>query len=80
MTMKVLVKIRNSPEQRYLVEAIDKTLIKRIKSLVNKGKYSNAIVAALLSGESFREVSEDELPNIDADLILTQKHVYLNLL
>lgn len=78
--MKVLIKIRQSSEQCYLVELIDKALIRRIKDLVNKGRHSNAIVAALLSGESLCEVSEDELPNIDADLILTEKHIYLNLL
>ena len=78
--MKVLIKIQQNPEQRYLVELIDKALIRRVRDLVDKGRHSSAIVAAILNGESLCEVSEDELPSINADLILTEKHIYLNLL
>jgi len=78
--MNVLIKIQKNPEQRFLVKLFNKDVIKRIQDFIDDGRRSNAIVAALLNAEFLKEISEDELPDIESDLILTEKHIYLNLL
>jgi len=72
--MKVLIKIRNSPEQLFLVSLMDKSLIDEVKKLINKNKHSKAIVTVLSKGKFERELRHDELPTESAELILTEKN------
>ena len=78
--MKILIKIHRSPEQCYLVEISNVTVLNRIQKLINKGKHSNAIVAAFLNSESLQEINVQNLSDIGADLILTEKHLHYDLL
>lgn len=73
--MEVLVKIHRSPEQRFLVNLPDKKLIKKIQDLIKKNKRSKAIVTVLSKGEFISEISEQNLPHVNADLILTEGYV-----
>ena len=77
--MKILIKLRHSPERRYLVRLEDKSVIERVMDLVNKGKRSNAIVAAFLNSEVMREVGADEIADTETDLIITEKNVWYNI-
>lgn len=70
--MKVLIKIRRSPEQLFLVDLADKSLINEVKKLIGRKKHSKAIVTALSKGRFERELTHDELPTEGADLILTE--------
>jgi len=77
--MKVLIKIRNSPEQRFLVELSGKKLIKEVRNLAESGKYSKAIVTALSKGKFQGELSEKEARNIAANIILTKDNARYDL-
>ena len=70
--MKVLIKIKRSSEQLFLVDLADKSLIDEVKKLIGRKKHSKAIVTALSKGRFEREISHDELPAESADLILTE--------
>ena len=77
--MKVLIKIRNSPEQRFLVELCGKKLIKEVQNLAGKGKHSKAIVTALSKGKFQTELTEKEAANATAKLILTKENARYDL-
>ncbi|MFC1480042.1 hypothetical protein ACFL5Y_01185 [Candidatus Omnitrophota bacterium] len=78
--MKILIRIHNSPEQRFLVSLTSQNLIDEVSKLVNKGKYSKAVVTTLSKGKFIKELAENELPRIDSDLILTEKNAHWDLL
>lgn len=78
--MKVLIKIKKSPGQFFLVDLQNKKLIEEVSKLIGKRKHSKAIVTALSKGKFIKEVAEQDLPNIDADLILTEEHSYFDLI
>jgi hypothetical protein len=73
--MKVLVVIRRSPPQRFLVELHTDKLVKEVATLVGKRRNSQAIVTALSKGKFQQDVSESEVKNVKADLILTEENV-----
>ena len=77
--MKVLVVIRRSPTQRFLVELHTNKLVKEVSELVAKRKNSQAIATALAKGRFDREVHENEAHGIKADIILTEESVHYDL-
>ena len=72
--MWVLVVIRRSPDRRFLVELHTDKLVKEVARLAGRGKNSQAIATALAKGRFEREVSVLDLPNVKADLILTEEN------
>jgi len=78
--MKILIKIQRNPKQQFLVSLPDCSIIREVKSLLNKGAYSKAITTALSKGTLLQEVNDIDLPHIDADLILSENHVYFDLM
>ena len=72
--MKVLIKIKNSPEQIFLVDLKGKALIKNIRGYVNAKRLDKAIVETLSRGRFERELRHDELLSADADLVLTKNN------
>lgn len=78
--MKILIKIQRNPKKLFLVELHGKALIREVASLISKRKHSKAIVTALSKGKFLKEVAEQDLPNIDADLILTENHAHFDLM
>ena len=72
--MKVLITMNHrAPAERYLVQIFTDSLISQIRGLVNSGMYSQAAVTAFKNGVLEREIFDDELPSIHADLILSEK-------
>ena len=70
--MKVLIIVAKDPAQRFLVKLHTEKLIREISKLINKGKHSQAMVSALSKGRFESEVAYYEVPNVSADLILTE--------
>ena len=66
--------------QLFLINLPDEIIIDEIKSLVNKGRYSKAVVTTLSKGKFLKEIAEQDLPHIDADLILTENHARFDLI
>lgn len=77
--MRVLVTIKRSPAQRYLVHLITQELIHEVKSLINNKRHSQAIVTILSKGILERKVSNEELPIIKADLVLSERNAHWDL-
>jgi hypothetical protein len=71
--LKLLVDIAANPRQRFLVRLHKKELVREVKRLVNKRRYSQAIAWALFNGKLEGEFSHCEIPETDADLIITQE-------
>ena len=77
--MKVLVVIRKSPAQRFLVELHTDSLIKEVSNLMAKRRNSQAIAAVLAKGRFDREVHESEAHDVIADMILTEESAHWDL-
>lgn len=73
--MKILIVVEHSPKHRFLVDLRTKKLAKEVKSLVDRKRRSQAIVTALSKGRFEREVADNELPLVEADLILSENNV-----
>jgi len=78
--MRVLVVIRRSPAQRFLVELHTNKLVKEVSALVAKHRNSQAIVTALAKGRFGREVYENEAQKVKADIILTEESAHWDLM
>ena len=78
--MLILIKIQNSPEQRFLVKLHEPELVDEIQGLIRGNKYSKAVVTALSKGKFLREVSQDEVHGVEANMILTEKNVQHDLM
>ena len=70
--MRVLVIIERIPAKRYLVKLCTEELINEIRELINKSRHSQAVTTVLAKGRFEREVFEEDLPTLDADVILSK--------
>ena len=77
--MKVLIVIRRSPAQRFLVELHTNKLVKEVSALLAKRKNSQAIATTLAKGRFDREVYENEANTVKADIILTEESAHWDL-
>ncbi len=73
--MRVLVVIKKSPAERYLIQLLSNTLIKEVKSLIDTKQHSQAVVTVLKKGIFERDVSHEELHSVAADVILSEHNV-----
>jgi len=70
--MKVLIVIERSPAQRYLVRLHTDELIREVTDLIKRKRHSRAIMSVLSKGRFEKEVQYHEIPNLKADLILSE--------
>ena len=70
--MKVLIYCAKIPTRRYLINLLSNSLITEVTNLVNNKQHSQAVVTAFSKGSFEGEVSDEDLSNIDADLILSE--------
>lgn len=78
--MKVLIVIKRSPVQRFLVELHTNKLVKEVATLLAKRRNSQAITTTLAKGRFDREIPENEAHKIKADIILTEENVHWDLM
>jgi len=78
--MKVLIRVRRSPEKRYIVSLLNKKLISDVQDYINKGKHLKAIDEALSRGDFKKEVSEEEAMHANVRFILTEKNAHYDLM
>lgn len=71
--MKVLIVIAKKPKHRFLVTLHSDWLVREVKDLIKNNRHSQAMVSALFKGRFEREVKGNELPGLEADLILSEK-------
>lgn len=77
--MRVLVTIRNSPAQVYMVKLLTRSLVNEVRELINKRKHSQAVVTVMTKGSFEREVDEREISIVKADLILSKSNAMWDL-
>ena len=77
--MKVLVVIKRSPAQRFLVELHTNKLVKEVSALLAKKRNSQAMATTLAKGRFDREVYENEAQKVKADIILTEESAHWDL-
>jgi hypothetical protein len=77
--MKVLIVVRRSPPQRYLVHLHTEKIKSEVRNLINSNRHSEAVSAAFTKGIFERLVHEDELCHLEADLILSESNAYWDL-
>lgn len=78
--MKVLVVIKRSRAQRFLVDLHTNKLVKEVATLLARRRNSQAIATTLARGRFDREISENETGKIKADIILTEESVHWDLM
>lgn len=78
--MRILIKVRRSPEKIYLVSLLNKKLIDDVHKLIYKGKHRKAIDEALSKGNLIKEVDEQEAMYANVSLILTEKNAHYDLM
>ena len=72
--MRVLITLQQSPPHTYLAHLLTKELIKEVRKLLTDKKHSKAIAAIIAKGRFEREISERDLLDVEADLILSEKN------
>ena len=70
--MNVLIVISKEPTQKLLVNLHTERLKEEVKSLIDDRKHTQAIVTALTKGRFECEVSDEDLKDLQADLILSE--------
>lgn len=69
--MKVVVVIsKHVIKRRYLVELQGDVLVQEVAALIGRKEYSKAASVILDKGRIEREISKEELGDVDADLII----------
>jgi len=72
--MKVLIVVRRSPPQRYLVHLHTEKIRSEVRDLINAKRHSEAVTAAFTKGIFERLVRDDEVHLLEADLILSESN------
>jgi len=70
--MRVLIMLKRSPEHRYLVNLFTKALIDELRDLIRMRKHSQAVEFTFRNGIVERQVVEEDLSALQADLILSE--------
>jgi hypothetical protein len=73
--MKILIVIAKSPYYSLLVTLHTEKLRREVKSLVAQRKNSAAMATALLKGRFERQVDRYEIPDVKADVLLSENSV-----
>ncbi|MFA4982208.1 MAG: hypothetical protein WC592_07070 [Candidatus Omnitrophota bacterium] len=73
--MKILVVIKRSPIQMFLVDLQTAGLVEEVARLIGKRRHSQAIATALSKGRFRKEVTDAELPNTKASFILSEENI-----
>ena len=73
--MKALVITKKKRIKRFLVEIQTDALVQEIAALISKKRYSRAAAVTLAKGRIEREVAEDDIKTVKADLIIEESGV-----
>lgn len=71
--MKVLIVVDRGPIQKYLVTLCGRSIVKKMKQMVNTSRYSDAATIAFKRGVLENVAMKDEDKVLEADLILSRR-------
>ena len=72
--MRILVTLQRRRIHRYLINLFTKALIKEVRELIKNKENAKALKVVFKEGLLVREVLEDELCGVDADLMLSDTY------
>ncbi|MDD5423637.1 MAG: hypothetical protein PHT32_09535 [Candidatus Omnitrophica bacterium] len=78
--MKILLRVKDSPEQVFLMELIDKTLIQEVKRLIGRKRHCHAMHTILAHARFEREMANHEIPDVKAELFLSKERALWDLM
>ncbi len=70
--MKILITLQGRRNRRYLINLLTKSLVVEVRDLLGNKKYTKAMELVYREGQLEREIFEDDLPTLKADLILSE--------
>lgn len=73
--MKAIVITRKNGTKRFLVEIQTDVLVQEIAALIGRKRYFEAATVTLAKGLIEREIVEDDIKNIKADLVIDEDGV-----
>lgn len=73
--VKILIVIAKDPHYSFLVELKSERLKREVKNLIAQRKNSAAMATALLKGRFERQVDRHEIPDVKADMLLSEDNV-----
>ena len=71
--MRILITLERRRTYRYLVNLFTKSLIAEVRNLVGNKDYIKAVEKIYHGGLLEREIVEEDLPTLKADLILSER-------
>ena len=71
--MKVLITLQRDRTHRYLINLITKSLISQVRDFISNQDYTNALDLVYYGGLLEREIAEEDLPVLKADLMLSER-------
>ena len=71
--MKILITLQRRRTHRYLISLLTKSLISQLKALIAEQEYAKAMDLVYHGGLLEREIPEEELPSLQADLLLSDR-------
>lgn len=72
--MKVLITLkRRKDTHRYLISLLTKSVISQVRDHISTQKYDKALDLVYYGGLLEREIAEEEMPAVKADLILSER-------
>ena len=72
--MKILVTLQRRRTHRYLINLFTKSLIEEVRDLISDREYAKAIEVVYTGGLLEKEVIEQELHDVKADLMLSESY------
>ena len=72
--MRILITLRRNRTRRYLINLVTKSLISKVRNLIGDQEYSKAVDLVYSEGMLVREVLDEDIPALEADLILSDNY------
>ena len=70
--MKVLITLQRQQTHRYLINLLTKSIIAQIRDLISDQDYTKALGLVYYGGLLEKEIAEEDLPVLKADLMLSE--------
>ena len=75
--MRAMVIVNTSSSaQRYLVRLFTDALVNEVRNLINEKRHADAVRTVFTSGIFEREILDEEVPRLEADLVLSENNAY----
>ena len=71
--MKVLITLERQRTHRYMINLLTKSVISQVRDLISTQDYTKALDLVYYGGLLEREIAEEDMPAVKADLMLSER-------